>query len=217
MSLLRGLERRLEWLVDSLARRVFPGGYHSSELWARLAREADLSEYETPAGPAIANLFRLTLNPDDIKVDLTPLRIGLEQELSSYATARGWRLEGPVALEIITDPTRRRRRLACRTEVRRGELPVWAHLRGATTYEVRPNRASIGRAESCDVVVAAEEVSRTHAVIYRQGERFWLKDQSSTNGTWVDGTRLGERAVELAPGSTLLLAGVRLRFDPCPT
>ncbi|MFA5028179.1 MAG: FHA domain-containing protein [Candidatus Methylomirabilota bacterium] len=63
-------------------------------------------------------------------------------------------------------------------------------------------RVRIGRAADNDVVLPEPQVSSHHAEIeYRQG-RFLLRDLRSTNGTWVNRSRVQDEVV-LAPGDTV--------------
>ena len=61
MGLARGLERRLERLVDGLAAHLFRGRIHPVELGTRIVREADRGVFETHAGPGAPNAFVVTL------------------------------------------------------------------------------------------------------------------------------------------------------------
>lgn len=65
----------------------------------------------------------------------------------------------------------------------------------------------IGRAPGNDLVLAADQVSWMHAVVWIEGGRLWVKDLGSTNGTFVGGERLK------APKSLDLSARVRLAPD----
>ena len=69
----------------------------------------------------------------------------------------------------------------------------------------------IGRLQSeCDVVINDASVSRLHAVIERHGEVVTLMDMGSTNGTYINDSRLDEgRAVTLNHGDTIGIAAVR--------
>lgn len=50
---------------------------------------------------------------------------------------------------------------------------------------------SIGRAPSCDLVLADPKVSRRHALVQVQKQyQFWLMDLGSSNGTYVNGQRV---------------------------
>ncbi len=76
-------------------------------------------------------------------------------------------------------------------------------------------RLMLGRAPNCDCVLPEECVSRRHAQLWRDGERWFLRDLGSRNGTRVNGMRVLED-VEVRPGDRLNLggAGYRLRSRP---
>ena len=95
MSLARSLERRLERLFEGAAGRVFSGRLHPSEMAGRIAREADLSRYRHESGPATANKYVLTVNPEDLDVDPSTLERKLERALAEHAAGVGLLFEGP--------------------------------------------------------------------------------------------------------------------------
>jgi hypothetical protein len=57
----------------------------------------------------------------------------------------------------------------------------------------------LGRARDCDCVIAEPSISRRHARLRRDGERWLLRDLGSRNGTRVNGMRVLEE-VEVRPG-----------------
>ncbi len=71
----------------------------------------------------------------------------------------------------------------------------------------------IGRSSSCDIKLTDSAISRRHASIVKQGDRFSLYDVGSTFGTEIDGKRvdLGE-GVPLKHGSVICLGQTRLVF-----
>jgi pSer/pThr/pTyr-binding forkhead associated (FHA) protein len=69
---------------------------------------------------------------------------------------------------------------------------------------------TIGRAPDCECLVVEASVSRRHAHLRREGERWLLRDLGSSNGTRVNGMRVTEE-VEVRPGDQLNLGGVRFR------
>lgn len=48
----------------------------------------------------------------------------------------------------------------------------------------------IGREEGCELVLPDRQVSRHHATILRQGNAFFLRDERSRNGTFLNGSLL---------------------------
>ncbi len=69
----------------------------------------------------------------------------------------------------------------------------------------------IGRSGGCDIVVDDPNVSRRHAEIRRMGEGYSLVDLGSTNGTEVNGQRVGETS--LMNGDVIGVGTTRLTFE----
>jgi predicted component of type VI protein secretion system len=61
-----------------------------------------------------------------------------------------------------------------------------------TDYRLRAGRNVVGANPSCDIVVDDEAVSGVHAsIVYRNG-RCMIKDELSSNGTFVNGVEVQE-------------------------
>lgn len=69
----------------------------------------------------------------------------------------------------------------------------------------------IGRNRACDVVLEHLSVSRQHARLVFRDAKWILHDLESTNGSVVNGTRVGR--CELRPGDHLLLGDAHLTVD----
>jgi DNA-binding CsgD family transcriptional regulator len=69
----------------------------------------------------------------------------------------------------------------------------------------------IGRGADNDIIVEDKEVSRRHAMIYKQGSDWWLSDLGSRNGIRVNSIRL-LHARRLRDGDELELGEQKLRF-----
>lgn len=50
----------------------------------------------------------------------------------------------------------------------------------------------LGRDADCDMPIASREASRNHAQVYVDGDHVMVRDLDSTNGTFVNGTRIDE-------------------------
>ncbi|MEX0718722.1 MAG: FHA domain-containing protein [Planctomycetaceae bacterium] len=69
--------------------------------------------------------------------------------------------------------------------------------------------AVIGRGKECNLRIASNLVSRQHCRIVLGGERVFVRDLGSSNGTYLAGTRLPrEQDVLLPPGAELSIGGV---------
>lgn len=69
----------------------------------------------------------------------------------------------------------------------------------------------IGR-EGADIVVRDDKASRKHAELGLYGpEAYVLRDLASTNGTWVNGRRIGEK-IKLGHWDLLRIGDTQLRF-----
>ncbi|HUP15199.1 MAG TPA: FhaA domain-containing protein [Acidimicrobiia bacterium] len=215
MKLARQLERRLEDALDGLAGRIFRGGLQVPELTARLAREAELAEFKTPAGPATANHFRLLINPANLEGGSERVSTELSDAFAAHAAERGWRLEGPVTVTIGPSPSVGVGLATCEATVVPGQLSTWATLsdRNGGVVPIQFNRALIGRSTDADVVINAPEVSRLHALIYRQYGEAYVVDRASANGTAIDGVAVKKSPVRLPDGSVLTLANLDFRFQ----
>lgn len=66
---------------------------------------------------------------------------------------------------------------------------IWLTLDDGTEYELH-ERLTVGRAPENDLVLDSKKVSRDHAVIAFRGERCYLEDRGSFNGTYLNGSRL---------------------------
>ncbi len=96
--------------------------------------------------------------------------------------------------------------------VRPRESAMLVLQRGAESGRVWPldrtRPISIGRNEDCDIVLPDRQVSRHHARISWDGERFLVEDLGSKNGTHVNGQEAAE-PIALRDGDEVQIA---LRF-----
>ena len=73
---------------------------------------------------------------------------------------------------------------------------------------------SIGRAEENDLTIEKPTVSRHHAVLTEEGERWFLEDRGSFNGTFLNGSRIQAGAkVPLRHGDRIGLGAESVVFS----
>jgi hypothetical protein len=78
------------------------------------------------------------------------------------------------------------------------------------TVPVKGSRLTAGRLEHCDLTIQDSTVSRQHAAFVRRGERWWVVDLGSTNGTKVNGRRAAEHPLD--PGDQVELGDALVEF-----
>ena len=71
---------------------------------------------------------------------------------------------------------------------------------------------SIGRNVNNTIFVEDDFVSANHAMLTFRGRSWFVEDQGSTNGTYVNGHRI-DRPVALSFGDELTIGRVRMRLD----
>ena len=66
------------------------------------------------------------------------------------------------------------------------------------TYQLDKDRVLLGRNSNCDIVFPANDfaISREHACIVRQQEKFFIEDMGSRNGTFVNGVPVKRRELQ---------------------
>src|SRR6476620_9559730 len=111
---------------------------------------------------------------------------------------------------------------ACRTSTRGRGLSSQTHQPGSKrmqavlvmfrsdgerrSFSMARDMTVIGRREDCDLRIPLGEVSRKHCRILRDGDSLKLEDLGSSNGTFLNGSRVQEAL--LSPGDTIQVGPV---------
>lgn len=241
MSILRDFEKRLEGAVEGFFARAFRSGLQPVELAKALQRYAANYQQVGVEGVFIPNVFRFTLSQDDVqRFDgfSDSLARELADVVRRTAEDRGWQMKGPVRIEIEAAPHvlvgtyELRGKAEAGTRVPAADTAAPARESTGTTQladqspegSLRVIAGSevgaqfplssvtmIGRLPECEVTLQDASVSRRHARITRQGDRWTVEDLGSTNGMRVNGARVGQ--AELRDGDRLDLGSVKLAFS----
>jgi pSer/pThr/pTyr-binding forkhead associated (FHA) protein len=78
-------------------------------------------------------------------------------------------------------------------------------------WELGDKPLAFGRGTAVDVKIDDDGVSRRHFIILREGEDYLLRDLSSRNGTWVDGSRAA--TTRLRHNDRILAGRTQFRFS----
>ena len=81
---------------------------------------------------------------------------------------------------------------------------------GRRTFPLKES-LTVGRAATCDVVVSDTYVSNVHARIYQRDGGWWLEDLGSTNGTYMNRTRV-QQPTAIGPGDEVKLGKATLEL-----
>lgn len=72
-------------------------------------------------------------------------------------------------------------------------------------------KMTIGRSSDCSVVIDNKLVSRIHASIQKIRDAYFLKDENSTNGTFLNGHKIpSDKYVKLNPGDKITVGAFTL-------
>ncbi len=91
------------------------------------------------------------------------------------------------------------------------DLPRLAvRMPGRPTWELAldGDEFTIGRNTTNDIIVDLPQISRLHARLVRRGDHFVLKDNDSSNGTWLGSTRIDE--IPLQGGDTFRIGTAQM-------
>ncbi|MCP9484809.1 MAG: FHA domain-containing protein [Gaiellaceae bacterium MAG52_C11] len=84
--------------------------------------------------------------------------------------------------------------------------------RAGETFFPSGERTLIGRSPDCDVFLDDVTVSRKHAELVRDGERFTIRDLGSLNGTFVNRSRIEAEETEIEDDDEVQIGKYRLTF-----
>lgn len=215
---MQGLERRLERMVEGVFRRP-SNSIRPIELGRRLIREMDDHRTVDVKGDRVApNDFVISMSGDDhagfADIEAT-LRTELVEACREYAREEGYHFMGPVNVALQVDNSLKTGRFGITSQIKAadgGRRPGTIVTPSGDRIELTDGRNLIGRLADCAVVISDGNTSRHHAVIQRSGSGFVVSDLGSTNGTYVNGSRLAADH-RLSDGDTITVGTVALRFE----
>jgi hypothetical protein len=82
--------------------------------------------------------------------------------------------------------------------------------RQGETFALDGDRIEIGRSPQADVFLDDVTVSRSHAILVRDGPTYWIEDTGSLNGTYVNRRRVEKATLE--DGDEVQIGKYRLTY-----
>jgi hypothetical protein len=211
VRLTRNIERRFGRLVETISGRKDDA---EIDLAALVLDAVTGAVVDGPAGPIAPNRITVSVVGEPADQDVVT---SVAEELSALVDAaageHGWRLEGSVdvAFRFCEDGSP-----GVDTLVSPGPLPAWAELSrvaGSHVATIHHGRAIVGRSSSAAVVLDSDTISRRHALVIRQSGSVWLADLGSANGTYLNGSPVGD-PVEILAGDVLGFGDASYAFRP---
>src|SRR5262245_25500135 len=78
-------------------------------------------------------------------------------------------------------------------------------LQGEQFRFTQPSYCVLGRSRSCSLRLPGDAtVSRQHSLLELDGDGVWVQDLGSLNGTFVNGTRIGQREAQRDGDTTMV-------------
>src|SRR5215471_6280086 len=78
-------------------------------------------------------------------------------------------------------------------------------VEGARDVPLSGSRLTLGRTDASDLVINDSNLSRVHASVNRDGDRVWVIDEGSMNGTSVNGAPVAPEGTPLNDGDEIYL------------
>jgi hypothetical protein len=201
---------------------VFRGsraGIRPIELGRRLVREMDEQRSVDVKGRRVVpNDFVIHLSPRDLAGfdDIHDvLRTELVEAAREYAREESYHFMGPVRVELTADQQLRPGRFGVVATLRQAAGGVGAGslvLPSGQRVALGDRPVTIGRMSDCSIPLNDQNVSRRHAEIKPGRGAYVIADLGSTNGTMVNGIRIGGEQ-RLSDGDILSFGSTYVRFE----
>ncbi len=218
---MQSLERRLERMVTGVFSRGSRAHIRPIELGRRLVREMDDQRSVDVRGRRVVpNDFVVQLSQRDFESfgEISDvLQTELVEAAREYARSEGYHFLGPVRVELAVDESQKTGRFEVAATLRQpaeGSAPTGASLVLPSGQRVTlgDTPVTVGRLSECTIPLNDTNVSRRHAEIRANRQKFVVVDLGSTNGTMVNGTRIyGETA--LSDGDIISFGSTYVRFE----
>ncbi len=224
------LESRLQHLFEEQLARLLPGEEERSALQKQMVLSLQASLRRT--GGRVPKRLRISLSPPfSAAYRHNPaLQAAVEHSILQALQQSGLEWETPPKIEVLADaalpgsevhlvipetgPLGQTEAVSALPAGRPASKPApgeaFLIIGGRETYPITHSITNIGRRPDNDLVIDDPRVSRRHAQLRAEGERYYLFDLNATGGTFVNGLRIHQK--QLRAGDVISLAGFPLVF-----
>lgn len=219
MGLLDSFEKGLERAVNGAFAKTFRSGIQPVEIASALRRELDTKAAVVSRDRILApNSLTVRLSPAD-GAKMAALGSTLNEELDTlvqkHAKAQGYSFAGPVSIVVRSDEAVPTGTISIDSQTAAGQVSWRAVVDiDGHRHPLTKARTVIGRGSDADITIPDPGTSRKHVEILWDGERAMVRDLGSTNGSFLDGRKVGEAA--LSPDSTVRIGRTEITFRVIP-
>ena len=197
MGLLDSFERGLERAVNGAFAKTFRSGIQPVEIASALRSELDTNAAVVSRDRILVpNTFTVYLSSGDLE-RMRALGSQLTGELDglvhTHARTQHYSFSSPVSIALAEDPKLSTGQLRVESSSAGGRVSWRGVLEiGGRQHPLVSARTVIGRGSDADITIADAGTSRKHVEILWDGERAMVRDLGSTNGTKLNGRKIGE-------------------------
>jgi hypothetical protein len=121
-----------------------------------------------------------------------------------------WKLAPTADFAVYKERDDNLLRLARSMDGARGLLAIKRGPNEGATFVLDRDVTTLGRSPQVDITLSDKFVSNRHALIYRQGAEFFIKDLGSLNGIFINGRRIEESLLDTE--DEFVIGGCRIVF-----
>ncbi len=213
MSFLDKVEKRIETTIGSVFARLSKAELQPVELTQAIRSTMDQAAAAVDKDRVLVpHIYKVLVAPTDFPRVTPGILSAVQLEVAKYAAKQGYRLASNLELKVVPDP-----------QVPRGQVKVgYAVLNQTVTWvpalivdgrriSLKTGVTTVGRADSADIAIDDRGLSRVHFEIAWNGEVAAIRDRQSTNGTFVDDSRISE--IVLRSGNVIKAGRSEFEFE----
>jgi hypothetical protein len=215
LGLLDNFERGLERAVNGAFAKTFRSGLQPVEVTSALRRELDTKAVVVARDRILVpNRFTVLLSPADyatMSAVGTSLTDEFVLQVERHAVAQRYSFAGGISIELKADDKLAEGIVAIDSVSVKGAVSWTPVLEiDGTMHPLVGARTIIGRGSEADITVDDTGISRKHVEILWDGKRGQARDLGSTNGSKLNGVKLGKAPLE--PDSVIEIGRTHIIF-----
>jgi hypothetical protein len=213
LSFLDKVEKRIETSIGSVFARLSKAELQPVEISQAIRSTMDQAAAAVEKDRVLVpHLYKVLVAPTDFPRVTPGILSAVQLEVAKYAAKQGYRLASNLELQVVPDQ-----------QVPRGQVKVgYAVLNQSVNWipalivdgrriSLKTGVTTVGRDESADIAIDDRGLSRIHFEIAWNGEVAAIRDRQSTNGTFLDDTRISE--VVLRSGNVIKAGRSEFEFE----